>query len=949
MRSARRAPTAPARGRPSAASLPVPACLLLAALMLPGSPADAAEPVPGRTVSVVTGSAEGAPPDLSSLAVTVAGTEAPILGVAPVERWEIVVAVVPALSTQAAAAWTAEELAPRVERLRALGDVRLLSVDDWIDEIAVPADAAGDLARACRSIPQLGAFGRLQALRRRAGTATDIEERRQAAREELALVRWQREALVDRLLTAAGPTPKALLLLEDTYDGRLGRAYGLDDPELDASGSSTLDDAVLGAALAAAGWTVFPLQPSESETGEAPASSLATATGGRVITDETDLDTALDMLAGAVEVTLGVEPPPSFPLAIEWAPGGAAEALLDAPLWFDGGHLPGLAATRARRFLTLDEEGSLPVEGRLQPEGPDAASVVIEIAADIGDLGRAERAASAASGRLSAALYVERLDGVPLEVELQGRGESLADVDRWVAQVALPLPVDAVELVAVVSDAATGSWGAARLEEGDGRPARSGPGLVVESYDLRPPSPAGEAGERPAAPTTIVLLAPEGGRLRGRQRFRTLVSTPGIRRVRFYLDGESVGEDDEPPFGARIDLGEAVARHTVEVRAYDAAGALVGSDSIRLNEPFRSLDVSIVDLEIGADRSRIRFEATIDHPTDIAVERVEYYHNEELLTVAEAPPWSFAGPVGTIGSTDYVRVVAYFDDGRFLEDVRLVSSPGSSEEVEVNLVQVYVVATDRQGEPVADLGVDDFRIRLGGEPQEIQRFAYADEVPLELALVIDTSPSMWPLMPDTRKAAARFLTQVVTDEDRALVIDFDTRPRVARPLTGDLGDLLNSLGGLEAEQQGTTALYDSVIFAALELPRGQQRKAIVLLTDGDDYRSRFSLGRAIDTAQQAGVPVYVVSLAGIQDPRRQFRRTDLDTLTGETGGEAYYLAQVGELGPTYAKIARELRSQYLLAFPTARQLSEDDLGSLQVEVPGRGLRLRTVVGGRSVD
>ena len=78
----------------------------------------------------------------------------------------------------------------------------------------------------------------------------------------------------------------------------------------------------------------------------------------------------------------------------------------------------------------------------------------------------------------------------------------------------------------------------------------------------------------------------------------------------------------------------------------------------------------------------------------------------------------------------------------------------------MNLVQIYVVATGKDGEPVTDLTADDFEIRLNGDPQPIRRFAFADEVPLLLGLVIDTSPSMWALMPDTKKAAARFLDQV---------------------------------------------------------------------------------------------------------------------------------------------------------------------------------------------
>ena len=98
------------------------------------------------------------------------------------------------------------------------------------------------------------------------------------------------------------------------------------------------------------------------------------------------------------------------------------------------------------------------------------------------------------------------------------------------------------------------------------------------------------------------------------------------------------------------------------------------------------------------------------------------------------------------------------------------------------------------------------------------------------------------------------------------------------------------------------------IFGALQLPTGQERKALVLLTDGEDTRSRFSLGRAIDTAKQSGVPVYVVSLAGLHDLRLKAPRPDIKALTLQTGGEAFYLGQMSELSPTYDRIARELRS-----------------------------------------
>ena len=876
--------------------------------------------------------------------VRIEGEARPVADVSPIERWRIVIAVDPALSSPESADRAAALLAPLARRLTDLGDVELVVVDTLMDERLSATRDTEAVERALTALPGAGAWGDVLDRRSAVGPRSDRIDRLEAARDELLLVRWQREALVDWLLEADAGEPKALFLLADAFDLRQQEAYGLEAPLFatppPGAGSAAFDDAVLGPALAATGWVVFPLALSDSGDTVRPGAThraLAEPTGGRVVTNAAELDAALDSLAGAVAVGVALQPLPTGPLRLEVDPPGAA---ISPPAWIGGVFVPGRAAARARRFLAEGEGGELRVEAAVSYEGPDADSVVLEVRADLDPPG-----SPPTSTWLTLGLYLDRIDAPPLELELRGNGQSLAGIDRWVTQSALVLPDEPGELVAVVSDGLTGRWGAVLVEDESDHLARRGPGLALEHYDLRPPA---EETAEPEAPTVITLLAPRGADLSGRQRFRTLVTASTVASVNFSLDGEVVETDDDAPFAARIDLGRGVERHTVRVDAYDVLGNLLGSDSIRLNEPSRSFDVSLTDVSL--DRApRLELAADVSHPTDVGVERLEFYYNEDLLTTLAAEPWRAETTIGEAGQTDYVRVVAYFADGRFLEDVRLLSALGTAEEVEVNLVQVYVVATDKQGQPIEDLAAEDFEVRLRGERQTIDRFAYADEVPLLLSLVIDTSGSMFALMPDTKKAAGRFLTQVLTERDRALVVDFDNRPRIAAALTDDIGDLLLSLGTMEAEKNAMTALYDSVIFGALELPSGQHRKAVVLLTDGDDTRSRFSLGRAIDTAKQAGVPVYVVSLAGIHDPRLQSPRPDVNALTAQTGGEAFYLGAMSDLARTYDHIARELRSQYMLAFPTERELSERDIDSIEVRVSRPDVEIRTVVGGRSVD
>jgi VWFA-related protein len=210
---------------------------------------------------------------------------------------------------------------------------------------------------------------------------------------------------------------------------------------------------------------------------------------------------------------------------------------------------------------------------------------------------------------------------------------------------------------------------------------------------------------------------------------------------------------------------------------------------------------------------------------------------------------------------------------------------------------------------------------------------------------------MYPLMVETRRAAGQFFSSTLKEADRGFLVDFDTKPRMAEGLTGDLNVLLRGLR--ELRPGGATAIYDATVFSLSQFESEPGRRALVLLTDGRDYGSRFSTRRCVQEARRLGVPLYVIVLnnlgylpnswqPGVQQQQPPPVDASLETLSLQTGGRLFNLAGTADLANVYATINAELRSQYLLAFSTDERLEEKELRSIDVDVEGKGLEVRTV-------
>lgn len=551
----------------------------------------------------------------------------------------------------------------------------------------------------------------------------------------------------------------------------------------------------------------------------------------------------------------------------------------------------------------------------------------------------------------------------------------------WVYFARLAVPEDLQDAAVAVEDLTSGAWGAAMVDLTD-EIAESRPGLATltgagfadapeprereaattgpEAARLPPATPYEP--RKPLGPTpgstdvpeagaeVIKLIAPAERPAVGRVRFRTVTTMDGIRSAVFYLDGERMAEDERAPFSATFDLGPSPRARIVRVEAFGYQSLKLGEDEITVNLNEQPFAVRIGDLERGSD-GRVRVTARVSVPPAEKLDRVEFYKNQELVTMLSQPPFE-AMLEESQDPSDFLRVVAHLEGGDSVEDARLFSEQAVSERIEVNLVEVYAVVSDRDGNPVQDLGRDRFRLTQGRREIPIERFALADEVPLVLGLIVDSSGSMDFLMEDTKRAAARFLSQTVLDDDRAFLVDFDTQPRLAQSLSGDLGVLVPALGRLRVG--GKTALYDATVYSLAQFEREPGRRALVLLTDGRDYGSKFGPKRALQEARRLGVPVYVIAISDLSNrmpgawmqktPKKAFPMDAfLEGFSKDSGGRVFSITDMNELGAVYDLINAELRSQYLLAFSTPEPLAQKELQSLDVSVTGQGLSTRTVV------
>src|SRR5690242_2430747 len=262
----------------------------------------------------------------------------------------------------------------------------------------------------------------------------------------------------------------------------------------------------------------------------------------------------------------------------------------------------------------------------------------------------------------------------------------------------------------------------------------------------------------------------------------------------------------------------------------------------------------------------------------------------------------------------------------------------------VDEVNVIFTVTDKHGRYVKDLRKNDFRVLDDRQLQsQVVSFSSETNLPLRVGLLIDASNSVRDRFKFEQAAAIEFLNQIIRPSfDKAFTIGFDTTPEVTQDFTDNTEAL--SKGVRMLRPGGGTAMYDALYYAcrdklAKTRDTGSVRRAIILLTDGDDNQSHVTREEAIEMAQRAEVIVYTIS-TNISGMKQKGDKV-LERIADATGGRAFFPFQIRDVANAFAEIQDELRSQYALSYKPADFRADGRYRTIEiVAMDKKNLRVR---------
>ena len=441
---------------------------------------------------------------------------------------------------------------------------------------------------------------------------------------------------------------------------------------------------------------------------------------------------------------------------------------------------------------------------------------------------------------------------------------------------------------------------------------------------------------------SLILMPPPADVVLGLWRAEALVAGDRIKKVVFLVDGAAQLTRAAPPFTAEVRLARFPTEQTVRAEGFDEKGELVAADEVVLNQPRGALGIWIVDPPKGKRiaSGKVLARAELMVPDGRRVEALEFKVNDTPVAKVTKPPWQAELEIPAAIDLVYITIGVTLDDATHAEAVRFVKSPQYVEELDVNLVELYVAVTDKNNQPVLGLEQADFEAYEAGKKQEIAKFEQVQNLPLTVGILLDTSGSMESSLGIAERAAADFLHRVMKPKDKAFAVSFADRPRLDMPPTDDIEAVARSISGLQAV--GDTALHDAMIQSLYYFRGMQGQRALVLLSDGDDNSSYFKYQDALEYARRSGVAIYTIGFnlpligGGV--------KSKLTELSETTGGRLFTTDKPQDLPAIYAQIEKELRSRYLVAYNSDQKTAKAGYREVEVKVKKGGLKARTVRG-----
>lgn len=297
----------------------------------------------------------------------------------------------------------------------------------------------------------------------------------------------------------------------------------------------------------------------------------------------------------------------------------------------------------------------------------------------------------------------------------------------------------------------------------------------------------------------------------------------------------------------------------------------------------------------------------------------------------------------------------------------LAQTPSDPEDVirvETDVTNLLFTATDKQRRFITGLRQEDIRVLEDGVPQQLFTFQRETDRPLSIAFLIDVSASEERTLPQEKAAARSFIETIIqSSKDQAAIIPFTGSAFLEQALTRDVLSIYRALGSVEVAmpsylgsgrpisgiasgpsmkappREGSTAIWDAIVVTASEVltkTQGQRRRAIILLTDGQDTTSRLLRSEAIDRALEAETIVYAI---GIGDGKYGgVDRDALRTVAERTGGRAFFPKKEVDLKTAFAEIEQELRTQYLIAYSSTNKKRDGAYRQVHIEISNTELQ-----------
>jgi len=288
---------------------------------------------------------------------------------------------------------------------------------------------------------------------------------------------------------------------------------------------------------------------------------------------------------------------------------------------------------------------------------------------------------------------------------------------------------------------------------------------------------------------------------------------------------------------------------------------------------------------------------------------------------------------------------------------------GEPLKVNVNVVQLFFNVKDKKGGLIPNLTKDQFQVSEDGKPQTIKYFAAESNLPLTLGILFDTSPSQTRVLDMEKQVGGQFLDEILREKDLAFVMGFDADVDLLQDFTNSTRLLKKAMnnarigGGGGASGPGggpvptlshgcCTMLYDAVYLAAHdELAQQVGRKAMILLTDGEDEGSKLKIQEAIEAAQKSDAICYVLLIADRGGMWGGFGSGEMNKLTKETGGRVIDVGNKFEkLKEGFDQIAHELRSQYNLGYTPTNAKLDGTFRKIEIRTNDKDYKIQSRAG-----